>query len=77
MAMKAIKINAENVDALASKYLVENDDYLDVLPFGMWLVTDFGNEETFDVVADALFQTTFTNNGPIENGFVAIEYASA
>jgi len=74
MAMKAILISPDNVDALASKYMVEKDDYADVLPIGMHLVTDFGNEETFDVVSHIIYEDTFVELGAIQNGFVEIEY---
>jgi hypothetical protein len=77
MAMKAIKITVENQERLASKYQVEPDDIPDVLPKGMWLVADFGNEENFDVLSDMNYENTFTELGPIENDFIAIEYSDA
>lgn len=75
MAMKAIKIQEDNVDVLGSRYGIEKDDYPDELPIGMHLVTDFGNEETFDVVTQARYDERFVELEPIDNGFVEIEYA--
>lgn len=71
--MKAIEITAENTPMLAGRFLVEPEDYDDVLPLGYSLVTDFANDETFDTLSPANFEARFTKTGVIlENGFVEV-----
>lgn len=71
--MKAIKITADNQQLLASRFGVDVDDYDDVLPLGYWLVTDFGNDETFDTLTEDMFNHNFIVGDKLENGFVAVE----
>lgn len=71
--MKAVKITAENQQFLASRFGVEPDDYTDMLPIGYWLVTDFGNDDTFDTLTEDMFNHNFIVGDTLENGFVAVE----
>lgn len=71
MALKAIKIDKENVDMLANRFNVE--DVEDILPLGFWMVVEFGNEETFDVLTQDNFELLFTVGKEIKNGFHVIE----
>jgi hypothetical protein len=71
--MKAIKITKDNRQLLASRFNVDVDDYDDVLPIDYWLVTDFGNDETFDTLTEDMFQHNFIVGDTLENDFVAVE----
>ncbi len=70
--MKAIKITTQNQQMLASRHAIDTDDIDTQLPIWFWYITDFGNEETFEVVTEELFTATFNNEYRIKNGFVAI-----
>lgn len=71
LALKAITITADNVNMLANRFAVE--DVEDVLPLTFILVTEFGNDETFDVLTKARFDELFLEGDAIDNGFHAIE----
>ena len=71
--MKAIKITKDNRQLLASRFNVDVDDYDDVLPIDYWLVTDFGNDETFDTLTEDMFNHNFIVGDTLENDFVAVE----
>jgi hypothetical protein len=71
--MKAIKITKDNRQLLASRFNVDVDDYDDMLPIGYWLVTDFGNDDTFDTLTEDMFQHNFIVGDTLENDFVAVE----
>jgi len=72
MAEKAILITTSNQDKLASRYNLEKWEYDERLPLGFYLVTDFGNEDIFDVVNPTLFNETFVVGTALENGFVDV-----
>lgn len=71
--MKAITITAANQDMLVSRFGLEQLDRHRQLPIGYILVTDFGNDENFDVISPALFAKLFKKTGDIKNGFISIE----
>lgn len=73
--MKAIKISSSNIDMLAARYGVETDDRSTRLPKGFYLVTDFGNEDTYDIVSEAVITAQFTVGQELNNGFVEINWA--
>lgn len=69
--VKAIEITEKNIDFLASRFGIPNLDKEDRLPIGYILVTDFGNDETFDVITKQRFGTYFNlTNEQLDNGFV-------
>jgi len=68
--MKAIKITVENRSMLAGRFGREDTNEL---PVGYWLVTDFGNDETFETVTPARFAALFTVGETLKNDFVDIE----
>lgn len=69
--MKAIIIASKKVqDMLASRYGILDKDEL--LPIGYTLVTDFGNDETFDVITQEKFDANFVKVADLENGFFSI-----
>jgi hypothetical protein len=70
--MKAIAITKANQDMLVSRFSVDPIDKDRELPIGMWLVTDFGNDEYFDVVTQVVFDQHFTKGDAIDNGFIVI-----
>ena len=71
---KGIKITDANRTMLASRFDIEDAE--DELPAGFWLVTNFGNDETFDVIAQGLFDQTFVIIEDIKNGFKHLELLS-
>lgn len=71
-AVKAITITKENQSMLGQRFDVEPLDYPEALPIGYILVTDFGNDETFEVLTAQKFGITFTITNDLDNGFVAI-----
>lgn len=66
--MKGIFITEGNRDTLASKFQVDKDDP-DLLPIGYWLVTDFGNDETFETLTVENFTMIFSIVGSLKNGW--------
>lgn len=70
--MKAITITAANQDMLVSRFGVNSIEKNALVPIGYILVTDFGNDETFDVITPSLFAKVFVKVGDIDNGFIAI-----
>jgi hypothetical protein len=71
--MKAITITRANQDMLVSRFNLEPIDKNRQLPVGYILVTEFGNDETFDVITPSLFAKIFKKTGDIEHGFISIE----
>jgi hypothetical protein len=69
MAIKGVSITTANRDMLAARFMVVADDYDDVLPLGYWLVTDFGNDDNFEILTTEKFSATYTAVDPIKNGF--------
>lgn len=67
--MKAIKITTANRQMLASRYDVDVEDFDSVLPIDYYFITDFGNEETFEVITPALFNAAFIVVSNLLNGF--------
>lgn len=58
--MKGIVITDKNRDVLASRFMVEPDDKTALLPLGYYLVTEFGNDETFQTLTEDAFDASFT-----------------
>lgn len=72
--MKAVRITKENVDFLATRFGVETEDKEDLLPVGYVLVTDFGNDEKFDVLTVDIFNHNFNETGvTLDNDFFEVE----
>ena len=71
--IKAILITVENQSSLASNYSTV-EEVEEQLPVGYYLVADFGNEDTFDVVSADEFANLFTVTGPINNGYVDVVF---
>lgn len=67
--MKAILITTENVNMLASRYNIETEDKEDLLPLEYILMTDFGNDDWYDVLSPPVFDANFQWGDRIENGF--------
>lgn len=71
--MKAIKVTEKNIDFLASRFNILPDDKEDRFPVGYYVVTDFGNDETFDVVSEAVFLAKFVITDPeLDNDWIGI-----
>lgn len=70
--MKAILITKANQAMLASRYNMEEFDISARLPVGYYLVTDFGNEETFETLTPELFAQTYVKIEDIKNEFISI-----
>lgn len=73
MALKATKITRDNQKELASKFDIVDGEEADELPLGFWLVTEFGNEHSFDVLTPTNFDLLFVIEQEIRNGFYAIQ----
>lgn len=72
--MKAIKITEKNVDYLCSKFGVDTIEKEERFPLGYYAVTDFGNDETFDVITEAKFQSHFIVTEPeLKNGWIGVQ----
>lgn len=67
--MKGILITATNIDMLVSRYNIETEDKEDLLPLEYILVTDFGNDDWYDVVSPPVFDANYVWGDPIDNGF--------
>lgn len=73
--MKGIIITEKNRTMLASRWMIDKEEWDEVLPLGYTLVVDFGNqgEIPFETVTQDLFDSTFNRLYDIENGWFAIE----
>ena len=72
--MKAVLITKTNVDFLASRFSIEDIDIPDRLPIDFILVTDFGNDENFDVLTKTKFNIQFDATGvKLDNDFFEVE----
>ena len=72
--MKAVLITKTNVDFLASRFSIEDIDIPDRLPIDFILVTDFGNDENFDVLTKTKFNIQFDTTGvKLDNDFFEVE----
>lgn len=67
MAIKAVQITTLNKNYLTERFGSEVNRPL--LSIGYYLVTDFGNEDYFDVVSPAIFNETFEKVSKLRNGF--------
>jgi hypothetical protein len=70
--MKGILITTANIDTLVSRYNIETEDKEDLLPLEYILVTDFGNDDWYDVVSPPIFDANFEWGDPIDNGFMIV-----
>lgn len=70
--MKAVKITLNNRDMLAARFFVDSADYDDRLPLDYYLVTDFGNDDTFDVVTQEVLDENFVSGSYLQNGFFEV-----
>lgn len=72
--MKAVIITKNNQSFLASRYGIEDVDLNEQLPTDYILVTDFGNDEKFDVLTKTKFSLLFEATGvKIANEFFEIK----
>lgn len=55
--MKGIIITGENQTMLLNRFTTAHD--LEQLPIGYILVTDFGNDDTFEVLTTTVFNTNY------------------
>lgn len=69
---KACTITDKNQKALASKFLVDDADIPDLLPIGYILVTDFGNDETFETLTQVNFDRNYLKAGDLKNEFYEV-----
>lgn len=67
--MKGILITTTNIDTLVSRYNIEAEDKEDLLPLEYILVTDFGNDDWYDVLSPPIFDANYVWGDPIDNGF--------
>lgn len=65
--MKGIVITAENQQMLVNKFTTGED--LEQFPIGYVLITDFGNEDTFETLTPELFAAKFTAGENLKNDF--------
>lgn len=76
MAQKAILITTANKSYLVKRF---GDESADMLPIGMYLVTDFGVDEHFETLTkENMFKLyrRVIGNKPLENGFIEVAPAS-
>lgn len=72
--MKAIKITKENVDSLASQYLIDKEDAANFLPLDHILVSDFGQEWYDGVMTQEQLDAQFVTTGEtLKNGYFIVE----
>lgn len=71
--IKAILITESNQSSLGSSY-ASVEDVEEQLPVGYYLVTEFGNEETFDVLTAEEFSSTFNVVGKINNDYLDVAF---
>ena len=70
--MKAVLITKSNQASLGSRFMV--DDVLEEIPIGYVLVTDFGNDEKFDLLTVENLNAKFVATGvTLDNGFYEVE----
>lgn len=70
--MKAVLISSTNRDLLASRFETALDKE-DQLPIGYFLVTDFGNDETFEIISATNFDSLFERTGvDLKNDFFEV-----
>lgn len=70
--MKCITITTRNRDLLANRFSIEPLEVDTFLPLGYVLVTEFGNDETFELITAAQLDELFVIGEDIGNGFKAI-----
>lgn len=70
--MKAIKITEDNRASIGASYTTI-DEPEEQLPVGYYLVADFGNDETFDLISVETLNSSFVIVGELENGYIQIE----
>jgi hypothetical protein len=71
--MKAIKITDRTIDYLVTKFAVDPLDKNDQFPLGYYVVTDFGNDETFEVLTEGNYLAYLTVTEPeLKNGWVGV-----
>lgn len=71
--IKAILITENNQSSLGASYSTV-DDVEDQLPIGYYLVTEFGNEETFDVLTTEEFSSTFNVVSALKNDYLDVVF---
>ena len=71
--MKGIIITAANQSMLLNRFTTALD--LEQLPIGYILVTDFGNDDTFEVLTTAMFNANYevVPGEPLQNEFFAVD----
>lgn len=71
--MKAIKITEKTIDYLVTKFAVDPEDKADQFPLGYYVVTDFGNDETFEVITEAVYLAKMVVTDPeLDNGWIGV-----
>lgn len=70
-ALKAIKITETNQSKLAALFNI--DDFEGLIDLDFWLVTEFGNEETFFIISLEKMKEEYQVVRPILNDFVEIK----
>ena len=65
--MKGIVITPQNQNTLLGSYTTALD--LEQLPIGYILVTDFGNEDTFETLTPEEFALAWTVGETLQNGY--------
>lgn len=70
---KAITITPKTIGAVAARFNVEPDDIEARLPLDHIVVTDFGNDETFEVLDSVKFNELFIRSSDLENGWYHAE----
>jgi len=76
--MKAVLITKKNQNMLATRFDLEHVNKAEKdeeLPIGYWLVTDFGNDDTFSLLTqEKLYEEFFVTipDKPMKNGFISI-----
>lgn len=70
--MKGILITKDNVDMLVGRYAIEAEDKEDLLPIGYILVTDFGNDDWYDVLSEGVFEANYEWGDAIGNEFKVV-----
>lgn len=73
--MKAIRITSANKNELEIQYEMDKG-YLE-LSSGLYLVSDFGESKSFEVVTPARYRMFYRETGEIKNGYVQVAKAGA
>ena len=72
--MKAVIITKNNQSFLVSRFGIEDVDSNEQLPIDYILVTDFGNDEKFDVLTKTKFNVFFESTGvKLANDFFEVK----